>query len=158
VLRFRIAAGTAVVAAVAALAGCMPAVPIATPSASASPTPSASVDPFGPQPDMVVGGTAIENKALFDWALGKASLVASPDPGRVLLDSLVVVGFDKAAMQLTPSTSGTGQPADQVVISVQIGTSCLIGQRMLDASYTSTVESALGSGGCLIGDNRKIDW
>ena len=157
-MRFRIAAGTAVVAAVAALAGCVPAVPIATPSASASPTPSASVDPFGPQPDMVVGGTAIQNKALFDWALGKASLVASPDPGRVLLDSLVAVGFDKAAMQLTPSTSGTGQPADQIVISVQIGTSCLIGQRMLDASYTSTVESALGSGGCLIGDNRKIDW
>jgi hypothetical protein len=158
VLRFRIAAATAVVAAVAALAGCMPAAPIATPSASATPTTSASVDPFGPEPDMVVGGTAIENKALFDWALGKASLVASPDPGRVLLDSLVVVGFDKTAMQLTPSTSGTGQPADQIVVSVQIGTSCLIGQRMLDASYTSTVESALGSGGCLIGDNRKIDW
>jgi hypothetical protein len=158
VLRFRIAAGTAVVAAVAALVGCVPPVPIATPSASATPTPSASVDPFGPQPDLVVGGSAIENKALFDWALGKASLVASPDPGRVLLDSLVVVGFDKAAMQLTPSTSGTGQPADQIVISVQIGTSCLIGQRMLDASYTSTVESALGSGGCLIGDNRRIDW
>jgi len=95
---------------------------------------------------------------LFDWALGKAVLYASSDPGRVMLDSLVVVGFDKAAMQLTPSISGTGQPADQIVISVQIGTSCLIGQRMLDMSFSSTVESALGSGGCLIGEKRKIDW
>jgi hypothetical protein len=29
---------------------------------------------------------------------------------------------------------------------------------MLDMTVTSTVESALGSGGCLIGEKRKIDW
>jgi hypothetical protein len=142
--------------AVAALSAC--AAPPVAPTPSATPSASASVDPFGPQPDYIAGGTAIDNKPLFDWALGKASLYPSPDPGRVMLDSLVVVGFDKAAMQLTPSISGTGQPADQIVISVQIGTSCLIGQRMLDMSFSSTVESALGSGGCLIGEKRKIDW
>jgi hypothetical protein len=125
---------------------------------TATPTPSISVDPFGPQPDFVVDGTAIDNKGLFDWALGKASLLAGKDPGKTMLNALVEVGFAKGSMQLTPSKSGTGAPADQVVISVQIGSSCLIGQRMLDMSYTSTVESALGSGGCLIGETREIGW
>ena len=156
-LKVRLFASAASLVAVVALSACAP--PAApTPSATPTPTPSVSVDPFGPQPDYIAGGTAIDNKPLFDWAIGKASLYPSPDPGRVMLDSLVVVGFDKAAMQLTPSISGTGQPADQIVISVQFGTSCLIGQRMLDMSVTSTVESALGSGGCLIGEKRKIDW
>ncbi len=125
---------------------------------TATPTTSISVDPFGPQPDFVVDGTAIDNKDLFDWALGKASLLPGKDPGKTMLNALVEVGFAKGSMQLTPSKSGTGAPADQVVISVQIGSSCLIGQRMLDMSYSSTVESALGSGGCLIGETREIDW
>jgi hypothetical protein len=156
VLRFRIIAGAAVVVAVAALAACSPPEPV--PTVTPTPTPSVSVDPFGPQPDFIADGTAIDNKDLFDWALGKASLVPSKDPGKNMLNALVAVGFAKGSIQLTPSKSGTGQPADQVVISVQIGSSCLIGQRMLDTSYTSTVESALGSGGCLIGDTRKVDW
>lgn len=155
-LRFRIIAGAAVVAAVAALAACAP--PAPPPTLTPTPTPSISVDPFGPQPDFVVDGTAIDNKGLFDWALGKASLLPGKDPGKAMLNALVEVGFAKKSIQLTPSKSGTGQPADQVVISVQIGSSCLIGQRMLDMSYTSTVESALGFGGCLIGDTRKVDW
>jgi len=156
VLRFRIIAGAAVVAAVAALAAC--ATPAPPPTMTATPTPSISVDPFGPQPDFVVDGTAIDNKDLFDWALGKASLLPGKDPGKTMLNALVEVGFAKGSMQLTPSKSGTGAPSDQVVISVQIGSSCLIGQRMLDMSYTSTVESVLGSGGCLVGSTRKIDW
>lgn len=155
--KVRLFAGAASLVALFALSACAP--PAApTPSATPTPTPSASADPFGPQPDYIAGGTAIDNKPLFDWAIGKASLYPSPDPGHVLIDWLVEVGFDKAAMQVTPSISGTGQPADQVVVSVQIGSSCLIGQRMLDMSVTSTVESALGSGGCLIGEKRKIDW
>ena len=142
--------------AVAALAAC--ATPAPPPTMTATPTTSISVDPFGPQPDFVVDGTAIDNKDLFDWALGKASLLPGKDPGKTMLNALVEVGFAKGSMQLTPSKSGTGAPADQVVISVQIGSSCLIGQRMLDMSYSSTVESALGSGGCLIGETREIDW
>lgn len=155
-LKVRLFAGVASMVAVAALSAC--AAPPVAPTPSATPSESASVDPFGPQPDYIAGGTAIDNKPLFDWAIGKASLYPSPDPGHVLIDWLVEVGFDKAAMQVTPSISGTGQPADQVVVSVQIGSSCLIGQRMLDMTVTSTVESALGSGGCLIGEKRKIDW
>jgi hypothetical protein len=161
VLKVRFFAGVASLVAIAALSACSP--PTA-PTLSATPTPSASASEgtvaqsFGPKPPLVVGGTAIDNKPLFEWALKRASQSLAADPGRSLVDTLVAVGFDKGAIQVTPSISGTGQPADQIVISLQIGTSCLIGQRMLDKAFHSTVEASLGSGGCLIGETRKIDW
>lgn len=159
----RLFVGAAVIVSSMALAACSPVVApspsdTATPSPSASASASASAQNLGPKPPLVVGGTAIDNKPLFEWALTRASLSLAADPGRSLVDTLVAVGFDKGAIQVTPSISGTGQPADQIVISLQIGTSCLIGQRMLDKSFYSTVEASLGSGGCLLGETRKIDW
>jgi hypothetical protein len=72
--------------------------------------------------------------------------------------ALIAEGFKAKQMQLTVSKTGTGSPADSVIISVQIGTSCLLGQRMLDKSYASTIETAVASGGCLVGKTRKIKW
>ena len=138
-----------------ALGGCAPEV-VVTPSAT--PTPSVSVDPFGPKPDFFPEGTAVENKPLFDWVLGHVVLIDTKDPGKKMAKALIAEGFSAKAMQLTPSKSGTGKPADSVIISLQIGKACLMGQRMLDKSFSSSVESALGSGGCLVGKTRKIEW
>jgi hypothetical protein len=72
--------------------------------------------------------------------------------------ALIAEGFTAKQMQLTASKSGTGKPVDSVIISVQIGTSCLLGQRMIDKSYASTIETVVASGGCLVGKTRKIKW
>ena len=139
-----------------ALSGCAGVNPGASPSAT--PTPSGSTDPWGKAPDFFPEGTAVDNKPLFDWVLGQTSIVWAPDFGVAMVNDLAAKGFNKAAMQLTPSVSGTGKPADQIVISVQFGSSCLIGQRMLDGAFHSSIESALAAGGCIIGKTRKIDW
>lgn len=138
-----------------ALGGCAPE-PVVTPSAT--PTPSVSVDPFGPKPEFFPEGTAVENKPLFDWVLGHAALLETKDPGKKMAKALIAEGFSAKSMQLTPSKSGTGKPADSVIISLQIGKSCLMGQRMKDKSYSSSIESALNSGGCLIGKTREVKW
>lgn len=151
----RAIAASVVVVSALALGGCAP-TPVVTPSAT--PTPSVSVDPFGPKPEFFPEGTAVENKPLFDWVLGHAVLVETKDPGKKMAKALIAEGFLAKNMQLTPSKSGTGAPADMVIISVQLGKSCLMGQRMLDKSFTSTIESALGSGGCLIGETREVKW
>jgi len=144
-----------VVVSALALGGCAPA-PVASPSAT--PTPSVSVDPFGPKPEFFPEGTAVDNKPLFDWVLGHVALLDLKDPGKQMVNALVAEGFTIKQMQLTVSLTGTGKPADSVIISVQIGTSCLLGQRMLDKSYASAIETAVASGGCLIGKTRKIKW
>ena len=153
--QFRTIAVTLAAVSALALGGCAPEA-VVTPSAT--PTPSVSVDPFGPKPDYFPEGTAVDNRPLFDWVLGHTVLIDAKDPGRLMVKALVEAGFNKAAMQLTPSISGTGKPADSIIVSVQFNKSCLMGQRMLDKSFSSSVESALGSGGCLVGKTRKIEW
>jgi hypothetical protein len=155
VKRIRTIAVSLVIVSALALGGCAPA-PVASPSAT--PTPSISVDPFGPKPEFFPEGTAVDNKPLFDWVLGHAVLIETKDPGKQMAKALIAEGFRAKQMQLTVSKTGTGSPADSVIISVQIGTSCLLGQRMLDKSYASTIETAVASGGCLVGKTRKIKW
>jgi hypothetical protein len=154
--QFRIIAASVAAVSALTLGGCAPEVAVETPSAT--PTPSVSVDPFGPKPDFFPEGTAVDNRPLFDWVLGHTVLIDAKDPGRLMVKALIEAGFNKAAMQLTSSISGTGNPADSVIVTVQFGNSCLMGQRMLDKSYSSAVESALKSGGCLVGKTRKIEW
>lgn len=154
--KFRVIACAAILVSAVVLTGCSSPSPENTPSAT--PTPSVSVDPFGPRPDFFPEGTAVENKPLFDWVLNHAVLTDSKDPGKHMAKALVKAGFKKGRLELTKSKSGTGKPADQIVISIRIGKSCLIGQRMKDKTYASTIESALKSGGCLVGDTREITW
>lgn len=154
--QFRALAAIIVASSALAVAGCAPADVIET--AVPTPTPSVSVDPFGPKPDFFPDGTAVDNKPLFDWVLGHAVLIDAVDPGKAMAKALIAEGFLAKNMQLTRSKTGTGKPADSVVISVQIGSSCLMGQRMADKSYYSTIESALKSGGCLIGEKREVTW
>lgn len=117
-----------------------------------------SADPWGPKPDFFPEGTAVDNKPLFDWVLGQAVLIDAVDPGKAMAKALIAEGFLAKNMQLTRSKTGTGAVADSVIISVQIDKSCLLGQRMADKSYASTIEASLKSGGCLIGETREVEW
>lgn len=138
------------------IAGCAAVGPQETPSASASPTPTG--DPLGPQPELFPQGTAVDNKPLFDWALRHGIARPKEDHGKWMVESLRDAGFNVAAMQVTPTKSKTGGKADSITISLQIGTSCLIGQRMKDGTYYSSIEKSITSGGCLLGKTREIDW
>lgn len=155
--QFRTIAVTIAAVSALALGGCAPEA-VVTPSATPTPTPSVSVDPFGPKPDFFPEGTAVDNRPLFDWVLGHTVLEVTDDPGRRMAKTLIAEGFSAKDMQLTKSKSGTGKPADSVIISVQFGNSCLLGQRMSDKSFSSSIESALKGGGCLVGKTRKIEW
>lgn len=110
------------------------------------------VNRFDPQ------GSALDNKPVFDKAILTAAQQKDEHVGKNLVNALVHAGFAKTALQVTFDKSKTGQVADSVIVSVEIGTSCLIGQRAQDGSVFSSVEPALASGGCLIGITRQIDW
>lgn len=153
--QFRTIAVTIAAISALTLGGCAPEV-VVTPSAT--PTPSVSVDPFGPKPDFFPEGTAVDNRPLFDWVLGHTVLIDTKDPGKKMAKALIAAGFSAKSMQLTKSKTGTGKPADSVIISVQIGKSCILGQRMADKSFSSSIESALRSGGCLVGETREVTW
>lgn len=77
--------------------------------------------------------------------------------GRDIIDNLVAAGFDKAAMQVTPDKTAINGQVDSILFSVKLGAQCLLGQHG-GGGYTSSVQAALVSGGCLIGKTRPIDW
>ncbi|CAN5147206.1 hypothetical protein BH09ACT1_BH09ACT1_18240 [soil metagenome] len=130
--------------------------PSASASTSATPKSSVSATPdAGPALDPT--GSAEANKAFFD-SVNRAQIAANPgSQGRDFIDSLVVAGFSKADMQVTPDKTSIGRQVDSILFSVKIGTSCLLGQNG-GGGYTSSVAPALASGACLIGKTRTIDW
>ncbi len=113
---------------------------------------SASVPVFLPD------GDAQDNKAYFDWVLSDVATSDQKQPGRTMVDALVSAGFRKNSIQVTPDVTKTDLPADSVIVAVRVARSCLIGQRTSDREYFSSIESALKTGGCLIGTTRTIDW
>ncbi|MEI5583029.1 MULTISPECIES: DUF6993 domain-containing protein [unclassified Agromyces] len=102
---------------------------------------------------------AAESLALFD-SVNEAVIAADPDAGgRDFIDALVAAGFDRSAMQVTSDTTTLGDRADSIQFAVGLGPDCLIGQYGPKSDgYRSAVRPALGTGGCLIGDTRPIDW
>jgi len=129
--------------------------PSGTPSATPTPTPTASAEPaplFQPE------GDAQDNKAFFDWVLSGVSVIDQKQPGRAMVNALVRGGFRKKSIEVTPDRTKTDLVADSVIVAVKMGRSCLIGQRTDDKKYYSSIETALKTGGCLIGVTRKIDW
>jgi hypothetical protein len=107
----------------------------------------------------VPGGTAEENKAFFDQ-VNRATLTANAAAkGRDFIDGLVVAGFPKAQMQVTPDQTSIGLRPGSIQFSVRLGDACLIGQNGADAGgYSSMVAPVLSTGQCLIGQTRPIDW
>ena len=125
------------------------------PNANATPTPTGSAEPA---PVFVPDGDAQDNKVFFDHVLSGVATIDQKQPGRAMVNALVSAGFRKGSIQVTEDLTKTQIPADSVIVAVRINRSCLVGQRTNDKEYFSSIESALKTGGCLVGTTRVIDW
>jgi len=139
--------------AVTALAGCVPSAP--TPTKSAAPVASGSATPAPPTINLT--GTANQNKPYFDMVNQKLIAAGGDLSGRPFVDNLVKAGYPKADMEVTPDRTAANLAADNIQFSIRLGTTCLIGQYG-NIGYASTVTKVLGTGRCLIGTTRPIDW
>jgi hypothetical protein len=144
------------------LAGCIaaagaPESPAQSAPAGATTTPTAPSAPVAPE--LVPAGTATDNQPFFDSVIA-AVLATEPNPGgRGYLDALAGAGFDKAQMEVTADTTTKGEPADSIHFSVRVNDECIVGQNgPSSGGYRSIVAPLLGSGRCLVGATRQIDW
>jgi hypothetical protein len=137
--------------AVVALTGCT--------SGEAAPSPTPTVDGATPAPDPTLSAesTTDEAKAFFDMTVSRHLEAGGAGDGRTVVDTLVVAGFDKSAMQVTADTTSIGREADTVQFSVLWGDDCLVGQTGA-TGFASEVAPVLGTGTCLVGTTRTIDW
>jgi hypothetical protein len=150
-----------IVAVSTTLAACVPArddttpMPVPATTASASPSADPSAEP-DPDPTMLPGGTALANRAYFDFVNKRLLSVNSNPSGEAVISNLVSAGFDKAAMEITPDkTSQLRRPSDSIEFSVRVGDSCLVGQFEANG-YASMVGPVLSGGRCLIGKTEPI--
>ena len=151
------AAGAAGLVLVLALSACTTAPdpgptarPTSTPSGTATPTPE-------PDPVLVPTGDAEANLPYFDL-VNKRLLDTVPTPnGQQLLENLVAAGFAKADMEVTPDTTVGSEAASTIQFSVRANGSCLIGQTGA-AGYNALAAPLLGTGKCLVGKTRAIDF
>ncbi|MCS5733085.1 DUF6993 domain-containing protein [Herbiconiux daphne] len=135
--------------------------PAATPSPTASTTPVASptatTTPTAVAGQLNPDGTATDNQPFFD-SVNQALIASNPAAGGVdFTSNLRTNGFDIAAMQVTPDITTVGVAADSIQFSVRWKDECLIGQYG-QGQYKSVVTHVLGTGSCLIGQTRPIDW
>ena len=143
------------VALVSGLAACSaPAADKPKPSASrsASPTPTAAPDPV-----LDPAGDSEANLAYFDFVNSRLLATVPTPNGQQLVENLVAAGFAKADMELTPDTTVGSEAAEAIQFSVRINGSCLVGQTGA-AGYNAIAEPLLGTGKCLIGATRAIDF
>jgi len=129
-----------------------PTAPGATSTPATTPTPTAA-------PALSPAGGARENLDYFNTIVS-ALLAASPGAdGRAYVDALAGGGFDKAAMEVGFDRTHADLAADSVQFSVRFGGECLIGQNgPASGGFHSTVAPLLGTGTCLVGATRQIDW
>ncbi|KQN43136.1 hypothetical protein ASE87_06360 [Frigoribacterium sp. Leaf44] len=134
------------------------AVPLA--GCTSSPEPAPTTQPTATStgaPAFSSESTTAEALAHFD-EVNAATVAANARPGgRAVVDALVAAGFDKSSMQVTADTTSIGRDADSVQFSVLWGQDCLIGQ-VSGVGYTSQTAPVLGTGACLVGSTRAIDW
>lgn len=128
-------------------------IPTTTPSSTAAPTNESD-----PDPTLLPGGTALANRAYFDFVNNRLLAVNSNPAGQAIIDNLVAAGFDKALMQVTPDTTAVlRSPVAAIEFSVRLHDECLIGQ-FAGGAYRSIIGPVLSDGGCLVGKTRPIDW
>lgn len=133
--------------------------PQPTAPATARPTPSSPGTATPTAPEFKPELSASENLAYFDWVNGGVVAANASAGGRDFIDALVAAGFDKAQMQVTSDTTTEGKPADSVQFSVAFQGECLIGQYgPASGGYHGAVRPPLGTGACLVGQTRPIDW
>lgn len=146
-------------------AACSPGAPVAPTGAPATTSPRPSGAPVSsataeaPPPTLQPEGSAADNLPYFD-STNMAVIQADPSAGgRAFVDALAAAGFDKAAMQVTADTTTIGDPADSIQFAVGFAGECLVGQYGPKSDgYHSAVRPALGTGGCLVGSTRPVDW
>jgi hypothetical protein len=144
---------------VVGLAACS-ASPLDQASASASPSTPATTRPTPSAPPTLNPQlSASENLPYFD-SVNVAVVASNAEAGgRDFIDALVAAGFDKAQMQVTADRTTVDLQADSVQFSVLFQGECLVGQYgPASGGYHSAVRPPLGTGGCLVGDTRPIDW
>lgn len=134
------------------------AIPLVGCTSSPEPSPTtSSVAPSTDAPPFSSTSTTAEALAHFD-EVNAATVATNARPGgRAVVDALVAAGFDKSTMQVTADTTSIGRDADSVQFSVLWGQDCLIGQ-VSGAGYSSQTAPVLGTGACLVGSTRAIDW
>jgi hypothetical protein len=128
---------------------------------SSRPAPDPGVPSTAPveQPTLRPELSASENLAYFDFVNTQLVTANPAAQGRDFIDALVAAGFDKSQMQLTSDETTLGTPADSVQFAVAFQGECLVGQYgPASGGYHGAVRPALGTGGCLIGQTRPIDW
>jgi len=151
---------------VVAAAGCTPtgggSALGATPSVGSVPTTSPDTTPT-PPPSVPASldpqASAAENLPYFD-AVSLAVITANAEAGgRDFIDALTAAGFDRSEMQVTADRTTIDLASDSVQFAVLFQGECLIGQYgPASGGYHSAVRPALGTGGCLVGQTRPIDW
>lgn len=161
----RVSAGLALVVGLGlGLVGCSGGAPFAVstsaPTTSAPTTTAATTGPAAtPDPTLQPTGDARANLAFFNFV---AAGVAEANPeagGRDFIDALVAGGFDKGDMEVTFDQTNAGLAADSIQFAVRFAGECLIGQNGPAAGgYHGAVMPILGSGTCLVGATRQIDW
>lgn len=148
----------ALVASAALLAGCVQGpptpVPTYTPTNTRTATPTPTPEPV---PTLIPAGTAEQNYDYFAHVVGTFYEAQGKADGRKHIDNLVSAGFTKADMEVTDDKTPFGYDADSIVFSVKLGDQCLIGQ-VFSSDYTTDIASVLGTGKCLVGQTRAIDW
>ncbi len=131
---------------------------VTTTPPSATPTPTGAAAPKPPpafKPDLA----ASENQDYFDWVAAAVLTSDREAGGRAFIDALTVGGFDKSQMEVTFDRTAVDLEADSVQFSVRVHGECLIGQvGPASGGYRSIVAPMLGSGTCLVGATRQIDW
>jgi hypothetical protein len=150
-------------ATIVGVAGCTAPAPGPTPgpasqTASAAPSASESPAPVAP-PTLRPERSADENLAYFDSVNLGVVAANSAAGGRDFIDALVAAGFDRSQMEVTADRTTVHLEADSVQFAVLFQGECLVGQYgPASGGYHSAVRPALGTGGCLVGQTRPIDW
>ena len=138
-------------------AGASPA-PAPTQTRAASPSATAPAEP-APEPTLAPGLSASENLDYFDYVSRGVLRADKAAGGRAFVDALIAGGFDRGEMEVTFDRTQVDLAADSIQFSVRINGECLIGQNgPATDGYHSMVADVLGSGACLVGGTRQIDW
>jgi hypothetical protein len=97
-------------------------------------------------------GTAIQAKAAFDRVIQGALSRNAGATGQTVTAALEAAGFPRSSLQFSASKTSANLTPGSIMVSAQLGSSCLIGQwGAAVGGYHSVIEPALGSGGCLVG-------
>ncbi|MFK0038646.1 MULTISPECIES: DUF6993 domain-containing protein [Paenarthrobacter] len=116
--------------------------PAVTPSPSASPVATATIDPA------VAATTSAVESTL------KTLVASNPKPDReTLRAALVAAGIPNANVEVSVSRTPTGLDVDAMEAAALTGESCIMGQ-IRDGGVVVTVLPVLATGKCFVGDAR----